>query len=314
MVMRSEIPQAQELDNGSGSAETVPSGEEIPPTPEKSAAMFDVHAPHGPVHTWKGFWIHLGTISIGLLIALGLEQAVVSLDHLHERDRLEQDLQLEAKKNLILIDIDKTYFDAMLPWLLQLRGDVNALRESGATSKFVYPPPPKALSIWFPDAPYWNSAKESAEVRLLPRDEAGMYDLVYAQQKFMMERGLSYGDALFQMKQFLARFSNLEGDESTAHMSQMTAAQRNRAVLANFSKGMLVPIASKMSPEDLREWYGLLNDAVAQLIRFRTVTDVAYSVTQAVIHGAKSDEQLFKMMGARPGEEPEAAPEAAAKK
>jgi hypothetical protein len=77
---------------------------------------------------------------------------------------------------------------------------------------------------------------------------------------------------------------------------------------------MLVPIASKMSPEDLREWYGLLNDAVAQLIRFRTVTDVAYSVTQAVIHGAKSDEQLFKMMGARPGEEPEAAPEAAAKK
>jgi hypothetical protein len=63
-----------------------------------------------------------------------------------------------------------------------------------------------------------------------------------------------------------------------------------------------------MSPEDLREWYGLLNDAVAQLIRFRNVTDVAYSVTQAVIHGAKSDEQLFKMMGAR-GEEPEAAAE-----
>jgi hypothetical protein len=77
---------------------------------------------------------------------------------------------------------------------------------------------------------------------------------------------------------------------------------------------MLVPIASKMSPEDLREWYGLLNDAVAQLIRFRNVTDLAYSVTQAVIHGAKSDEQLFKMMGARPGEEPEAAAEAAAKK
>ena len=84
---------------------------------------------YGAVHTWKGFWIHLGTISIGLLIALGLEQAVVSLDHLHERHRLEQDLQLEAKKNLMLMDIDITYFDAMLPWLLQLRGDVNALRE-----------------------------------------------------------------------------------------------------------------------------------------------------------------------------------------
>src|ERR1700683_5835858 len=110
------------------------------------------------------------------------------------------------------MDIDNAYVEAMLAWLLQLRSGVSDLRESDEASKFVYLPTPNTKGLWSPDAPYWNSAKESAEVRLLPRDEAGMYDLVYAQQKFMMERGLSYGDALFQMKQFLARFSNLEGD------------------------------------------------------------------------------------------------------
>jgi hypothetical protein len=36
-------------------------------------AMLDVHSPHGAAHTWKDFWIHLGTIPIGLLFAIGLE-------------------------------------------------------------------------------------------------------------------------------------------------------------------------------------------------------------------------------------------------
>jgi hypothetical protein len=24
----------------------------------------DVHAPHGAMHSWKDFWVHLGTITI----------------------------------------------------------------------------------------------------------------------------------------------------------------------------------------------------------------------------------------------------------
>jgi hypothetical protein len=40
-----------------------------------SDKMLDVHAPHGAARTWKDFWIHLGTISIGLLIAIGLSRA-----------------------------------------------------------------------------------------------------------------------------------------------------------------------------------------------------------------------------------------------
>jgi hypothetical protein len=268
--------------------------------------MLDVHAPHQSIQAWKGFWIHLGTISIGLLIALGLEQAVVALDHLHERHRLEADLQLEARKNLILMDIDNAYVDAMLAWLLQLRSGVSDLRESDGASKFVYLPAPNTKVLWSPDAPYWNSAKESAEVRLLPRDEAGMYDLVYAQQNFMKERGSNYRDALFRLMTFQARFANLEREEPGTDMSHMTTAQRIEVVSETVSKG---PIVSRMSPVDQRDWYELVNDAVAELIRYQRSADIAYRVTQAVIRGAKSDEQLFKMLGGRPGDKSTAAPQ-----
>jgi len=54
----------------------VPPVAEIPATPEISAPMLDVHPPHEAIHTWKGFFIHIATIVIGLLIAIGLEQTV----------------------------------------------------------------------------------------------------------------------------------------------------------------------------------------------------------------------------------------------
>lgn len=41
----------------------------------------EVHPPHSPIHTFKDFLIHLLTITIGLLIALGLEATVEAIHH-----------------------------------------------------------------------------------------------------------------------------------------------------------------------------------------------------------------------------------------
>ena len=38
--------------------------------------MIDIHPPHKSDHTWKDFFIHIGTIAVGILIAIGLEQTV----------------------------------------------------------------------------------------------------------------------------------------------------------------------------------------------------------------------------------------------
>jgi hypothetical protein len=46
--------------------------------------MLDVPAPHQSVHTWKDFFVHIATISVGLIIAIS-EQTVEYVHHLHQR-------------------------------------------------------------------------------------------------------------------------------------------------------------------------------------------------------------------------------------
>jgi hypothetical protein len=245
------------------------------------------------------FWIHLSTISIGLLIAIGLEQSVVALHHQSERHRLEEDLRLEAKKNVILMDIDNQTFDATLSWLIQLRGKVNAMRESGGKLKFDYISRPKTKGWWFPDAPYWNSAKESAEVGLLPRDEAAMYDLVYVQQNVLQQRLNGYLDAVDGIRRFETRFANVGEETSAKELSNMTPERQARLPF-----DAPVPDISRITHEDLGEYLVLLNDAIAELLRFHRAANGAYAITRAVTEGAKSDEQLFQMMGGRPDQSP----------
>jgi hypothetical protein len=47
--------------------------------------MLEVHAPHQTPHSWKDFFIHIATIVLGLLIAVGLEQMV---ERIHEHYEL----------------------------------------------------------------------------------------------------------------------------------------------------------------------------------------------------------------------------------
>jgi len=62
--------------------------------------MLDVHAPREIAHTWKDFFIHLGTIAIGLLIAIGLEQSVEALHHRQEVRETRTALDAEHQENI----------------------------------------------------------------------------------------------------------------------------------------------------------------------------------------------------------------------
>jgi biotin operon repressor len=61
--------------------------------------MLDVHAPHETAHTWKDFFVHLATIVIGLLIAVGLEQLVERLHDGHKLHATQEDLRREREAN-----------------------------------------------------------------------------------------------------------------------------------------------------------------------------------------------------------------------
>jgi hypothetical protein len=79
--------------------------------------MLDVHPPHAPAHTWKDFFIHIATIVVGLLIAVGLEQSVEWLHRKQELREARMALDQESKNNRAVLERDIRIFwryDAML--------------------------------------------------------------------------------------------------------------------------------------------------------------------------------------------------------
>lgn len=61
--------------------------------------MLDVHAPHEKIHSIRDFLLHLFTITVGLLIALGLEGCMERM-HKHElRREAETNLKQEIRDN-----------------------------------------------------------------------------------------------------------------------------------------------------------------------------------------------------------------------
>lgn len=61
--------------------------------------MLDVHAPEHSIGGVRDFLIHLLTITVGLLIALGLENAAESMHHRHQRKEAEAMIRQEIQDN-----------------------------------------------------------------------------------------------------------------------------------------------------------------------------------------------------------------------
>jgi len=67
--------------------------------------MIDIHPPQKSDHTWKDFFIHIGTIAVGILIAICLEQTVELIHEHHQRTELRKAANTDAR--LYLRDVDQ---------------------------------------------------------------------------------------------------------------------------------------------------------------------------------------------------------------
>ena len=138
--------------------------------------MLDVHVPH-PTHSWRDFFIHIATITVGLLIAIGLEQTVEAIHHHHQRSDLEHQLHDETQRNLDLVHVNITHLKALRDWLNSAIVALNSAPvTNGKISRGALPPQGNFDgSIWTPSRTVWAVAKASGAVALLPEDEAQVY-------------------------------------------------------------------------------------------------------------------------------------------
>ncbi len=142
--------------------------------------MLDVHPPHTPTHTWRDFFIHIATITVGLLIAVSLEQTVEFFHHRHQRHLLEERLRTEAESNIVIVErniakmrADMAYIDTMLAALN------NAPVAGGSVeldlSHFAKPEVALKYTSLQPAQTAWTLAKTTGGIGLLPEDEAQVY-------------------------------------------------------------------------------------------------------------------------------------------
>ena len=167
----------------------MPDPNPIPPTnpsPEEPTPMLEVHPPHHTVSTWRDFFIHIATIVVGLLIAVGIEQAVESIHHHHQLHQIEADLHVEAVSNQSVGTRNLAQINRDLSWLLQLRTRVDAIRGGAPRSTFIYPPhihgypgDPADNDRILPSVAVWDAVRQNGLIDLLPRDEAIIYAKFY---------------------------------------------------------------------------------------------------------------------------------------
>jgi hypothetical protein len=240
-------------------------GEETP--------VIEVHAPHGGLHTWKDFWIHLGTITLGLLIAISLEQSVEWLHRMHERGALEDDLRAEALNNHDAVGLDVAIYDKQIAWLLALQQGVEEARTSGGKSAMTYPArpdgtpdSPRYVAYHVPETEAWTTAKESSLVALLPRAEAEIYARVY-----------------------------LQNDQVNETREQVRALGiRQGAFETRFSHGTYPPDMSgaQMTAQDLDEYEKVLADELEAVRIARVRLRIFGAANDYVLGGGTSEDDL----------------------
>src|SRR5580704_4948634 len=111
---------------------------------ETSAPMLDVHAPHESIHTLKGFFVHITTIAIGLLIAIGLEQSVEYIHHRHQLQEARRELLKEVDENRRIVEFN---IESTRKAALALDSDIAILRAQQSSRS---PIPQKLDYSWEP--------------------------------------------------------------------------------------------------------------------------------------------------------------------
>ena len=157
----------------------------------------DVHAPHEPIHTWKDFTLHLATITIGLLIALGLEGLVEAAHHRHLLHQAETNLRAEVSSNRQTLAGDEKQLDGTEQ---EIESDLKLL----TAVKTHQPTSGQLAENWewnSMDSAAWNTARDTGAIALMPYEYAQTYSDIYGQQGVVNDQSRNYIGSIYKISE-----------------------------------------------------------------------------------------------------------------
>jgi hypothetical protein len=130
--------------------------------------MLDVHPPEHTPHSWRDFFIHIATIVVGLIIAVGLEQSVEYLHHRHQVGEARRALDAERDRNRKLFGLQTSMVRYRTPCLQRNLSVLLYIREHPGAPRASWPGEFNWSYLAVPfDGGAWMTAQRDGVVELM---------------------------------------------------------------------------------------------------------------------------------------------------
>ena len=201
------------------------------------------------MHTWRGFLIHIATIVIGLLIAVGLEQTVEFVHHRHQRNLLEEQMHEVFASNLRADEASFKQLSALRAYLVELKAAIVAHRHGQSLpAQPAINDPRMAVFPRFPNLAAYEAAKENGTIALLPTARIRLYNRVAYQREIMGVVREHWFDGLADISAFQERFVDSTGSLA---MGAVVTAPEISALSAGELTEYLTIVAALIKKTDL---------------------------------------------------------------
>ncbi len=166
-----------------------------------------VHVPQEGIHTWRDFMVHIAVVTIGLLLAIGLQQIVETVHHRSQRAHLEAQMHDTFVANEQLIAVSIKRLERFQGYLVDLRLAVQAKIDGRTTPSapaasdprnYTYAPPPSLGA--------YEASKANGTVALLSFDTIRLYDRIGITIGVMHVDLQRYLGAVTALRSFAERF------------------------------------------------------------------------------------------------------------
>jgi len=178
--------------------------------------MLDVHPPEHTPHSWRDFFIHIATICVGLLIAVGIEQTVEYIHHRREVAEARKRIRTELTDDRETIRYNiAALTNAQQQW--QVDSDIlqqsTPSPESLANLKYTW-----KLNLLSTAA--WQTAGKTGTLSLLHPEEADRYTYMYTLLDHNIGSGATYIQQVDTAKTIAARLHR-QGSVSPADQQRL---------------------------------------------------------------------------------------------
>jgi hypothetical protein len=202
--------------------------------------VIEVHPPHEPIFGWRDFFIHLATITIGLLIALSLEGCVEFWHHRSLVHEAEASMQIEIDANAR--ELQGALNDVRREQDL-LKKDIGVMKKIVAHPKA---PNNEEMTVDFRIRTFadvsWKTAESTGALSYMPYERAREYAKIYSAQNDIREaEQQAVRDTVLSVAPFLNSKKgdvNPGGEEAVKIVDRLEVLQGQLMFLESLIKGL----------------------------------------------------------------------------